>query len=108
MPEAPMRTSTPSNPRVMVPMPVRQSILMVPIASITRAAQAAATKISQGSASSTRSQSNYASERALHAASFLDKKSVSAKRLASQKFPPAIFAAVLVVMDIDSGKMIKH
>ena len=94
--------------RVIVPTPVRQSIPMVPIASRTRAAQAAATKLSQGPASNTRSQSNCALERALHVARFLDKKSVSAKRLTSRKFPPAIFAAALAVMDIDSGQMLKY
>ena len=73
-----------------------------------RAGQAAATKLSQGPASNTCSQSNYALETLLHVASFLDKKGVNAKRLASQKFPLAIFAAALAVMDIDSGKMLKH
>ena len=110
--EAPMRTPTPSSPRVMVPTPVRQSILTVqnappsilPIASKTRAAQATAMNLSQGPASNIRSQSNYALERALHAATFLDKKSVNARRLASRKFLPVIFATALAVMYIDSGK----
>ena len=56
----------------------------------------------------TRSQSNIALERVLHAASFLNNSSVKAKRLASRKFLPAIFAAALAVMDIDSGKILKH
>ena len=89
-------------------IPPRVPILTVSIASRTRAAQAIATKLSQGPASNTRSQWNCVLEWALHAASFLDKKCVSAKRLASRKFPPAIFAAAIAVMDIDSGEMLKH
>ena len=116
MQEVPMRTPAPSSPQVMVPTPVRQSIRTVqnaspsisPIVSRTRAAQATAMKLSQGPASNTRSQSNYVLERALHAASFLDKKSSNSKRLVSRKFLPAIFVAALAIMDIDSGKMLKH
>ena len=81
---------------------------VAPIASRTQAAQATTTKLVQGPAKNTRSHSIIALERALHAASFLDDKSVNAKRLATRKFPPAIFAAALAVMDIDSGKMLKH
>ena len=47
-------------------------------------------------------------EKALHAASFLDNNSVKVKHLTSWKFPPEIFAAALAVMEIDSGKMMKH
>ena len=44
----------------------------------------------------------------MHAANFLDKKSVNAKCLASCKFSLTIFAAALAVVDIDSVKMLKH
>ena len=65
-------------------------------------------KLMQGPAQDTRLQSTNALERALHAVSFLDNKSVNARRLATRKFPPAIFGAALAVTDIDSGKMLKH
>ena len=80
MPEAPMRTLTPPSLRVMVPTSVHQSILTVPIVSRTRAAQAAATKLSQGPARNTHAQSKCALERVLHTANFLDKKSVASKK----------------------------
>ena len=111
---APLRTPISSSPRVMVPTPVHQTILKVqnappsvsPVASRTRVAQAAAMKFSQGPVGSTRSQSYNVLKRALYAASFLDSKGINAKRLASQKNPPAIFAAALAVIDIDSDNML--
>ena len=42
------------------------------------------------------------------AACFVDNSQQNAKRLANRKFPPAIFGAALAVMDINSGKMLKH
>ena len=111
-----METSPPSNPRVIVPTPVRQQSpgvknalpSVLPIASRTRAAQAAVTKFSQGPAGNTQSQLNIALERALNAASYLDNKIINVKHLAKWKFLPTIFTAALAVMDIDSGKMLKH
>ena len=44
----------------------------------------------------------------MYAACFVDNNSQNAKRLANRKFPPAIFGAALAVMDINSGKMLKH
>ena len=111
--EAPMRIPTTSGKAGALRELLRQSqapprVPMIPIASRTQAGQAAATKLSQGPASNTRSQANCALEQALHAASFLDKKCVSAKRLASRKFPPEIFEAAMAVMDIESREMLKH
>ena len=44
----------------------------------------------------------------MYAACFVDNNSQNAKRLANRKFPPAIFGAALAVMDMNSGKMLKH
>ena len=88
--------------------PVRQPSPTLPIDSRTRSERAAATKFSLGPARNTRSSAHCALERALHAQSFLDEKSVSARRLSSQKYPPAIFAAAMAVMDVDTGEMLKH
>ena len=86
-----------------------------PVASKTRgaklkvaASEASARKLADGPASRTRSQTGNILERALHAACYVDNTSGSAKRLAYKKYPKAMFSAALAVMDIESGKMLKH
>ena len=86
-----------------------------PIASRTRAGRAiqqaakeSATRANQGPAHNTRSKSCAALERALQTACFLDKKQGDAKRLAGRKFSPGMFRAAFAVMELGSGKMLKH
>ena len=79
-----------------------------PVASRTRGAQTKAAAAEAGPARRTRSQTGNILERALHAACFIDNKSGSAKRLAYKRYPKAMFSAALAVMDIESGKMLKH
>ena len=74
----------------------------------TAAAAAAACRISEGPAGNTRSKMQNTLEKALHAACFVDSKNGSAKRLACKQYPTAMFSAALAVMDIKSGKMLKH
>ena len=45
---------------------------------------------------------------ALHAACYTDGDTSEAKRLARRQYPAAMFSAALAVMDIESGKMLKH
>ena len=87
-----------------------------PIATRTQAARASA-KIKaaaqevtkQGPAGNTRSsKSTNTLQRAMYAACFIDNKNGDAQRLASRKYPVAMFAAALAVMDMESGDMIKY
>ena len=72
------------------------------IATRTRARQEAALPILR------RTRSQHALEVAITAAAEFDRKYVNPQRLASQRFPKAVFETALAVMDIKSGKMMKH
>ena len=90
-------------------------IQTTPIATRTQAAQASAKLkaaahevANQGPASNTRSKSCNTLERAMYAACFIDNKNGDAQRLASCRYPMAMFAAALALMDMESGNMMKH
>ena len=94
-------TSKPPAPRV-------QKQVVEPVAARTRAARLAASKISSGPAGNTRSKATNVLQMALHAACYTDGGTSEAKRLARRRYPAAMFSAALAVMDIESGKMLKH
>ena len=62
----------------------------------------------QGPAGSTRSKPSNTLEKAMYAACFIDNKNGDAQRLASRRYPMAMFVAALAVMDMESGDMMKH
>ena len=103
----PTTVSHDAQPRVPITRakpPTPQQI--VPIASRTRANKAKIEELNNPIAR--RTQSPHALETALAAHAEFDGKSVSAQRLASRRFPKAVFETALAVMDIESGKMMKH
>ena len=77
-----------------------------PIASRTRASQAKVEAHKEPILRRMRSQ--YGLETALAPAAEFNGKHANAQRLASGNFPKAVFETVLAVMDIESGKMMKH
>ena len=85
------------------------------IATRTQAAQtsaklkAAAYNVANlGPAGNTRSKSSNTLERAMYAACFIYNKNEDAQRLVSRRYPMAMFAAALAVLDMESGDMMKY
>ena len=72
------------------------------------AAEAVTQRIANGPARNTCSKSNNILERALHSACFINTTSGNPKSLACKQYPKQMFLAVLVVMDIKWGKILKH
>ena len=72
------------------------------------AAKEVANKNSQGPAGNTQSKLHNTLERAMYATCFINNKNEDAQRLASQRYPAAMFAAALAIMDIELGNMMKH
>ena len=90
--------------------PITTRIMGVQVAAkqLQAAAKEVATKNSQGPAGNTQSKAHNTLERAMYAACFIDNKNGDAQRLTSQRYPAALFAAALTVMNIKSGNTMKH
>ena len=96
-----------AQPRVPITRAKRPAQQQAPtIASRTRASQAKVEAHKEPISRRTRSQ--YTLEAAIAGVTEFDGKHVDAQRLASQRFPKAAFETALVVMNIESGKMMKH